>query len=181
MIRIISGTHKGRRLQAPRNLPVRPTTDRAKESLFNILGHDIYWPQTQVLDLFAGTGNLSYECASRGALSVVAVDSHMGCIRFIEKTRLLLDMPITVSKRDALTFLKQCRDSFHLIFADPPYDFTESQLSELVGLCLEGTLLKEGGILVLEHSSTKDLSHLPGFTQVRKYGSSSFSFFDKEE
>ncbi len=181
MIRIISGIHKGRRLKAPKNLPVRPTTDRAKESLFNILGHAIYWPDTSVLDLFAGTGNLSYECASRGAKRIIAVDAHPGCAKFIEQTSELLKLPITVYKRDTLTFLRQSRDSFDLIFADPPYDFSEEQLGELTSLCLDGALLKDEGLFVLEHSSARDLSHLPGFEQVRKYGSSSFSFFRSTE
>lgn len=180
MIRIISGIHKGRRLKAPGNLPVRPTTDRAKESLFNILGHDIYWPDTSVLDLFSGTGNLSYECASRGAAKIVAVDSHAGCVRFIEQTGKLLNIPLAVYKRNAITFLKQCRESFDLIFADPPYDFSEEQLTEIVTLCRDGELLKEGGQLVIEHSSAKTLSQLPGFDQVRKYGGTSFSFFRSE-
>ena len=177
MIRIISGIHKGRRLSAPKNLPVRPTTDRAKEALFNILGHEVYWPESSVLDLFSGTGNLSYECASRGCPRVVAVDAHAGCVKFIEQTARLLEIPVTVYKRDVNAFLKRCTDSFDLIFADPPYDFSQEQLGEVVALCFEKGLLKEDGILIVEHSTQRDLSELQYFDSARKYGSTVFSFF----
>jgi 16S rRNA (guanine(966)-N(2))-methyltransferase RsmD len=177
VIRIISGIHKGRRLSAPKNLPVRPTTDRAKEALFNILGHEVYWPESTVLDLFSGTGNLSYECASRGCQSVVAVDAHAGCVKFIEQTARVLEMPVTAIKRDVVTYLKRCTDSFDLIFADPPYDFSQEQLREIVALCFEKELLKKDGILIVEHSTQKDLSALEYFDSARKYGSTVFSFF----
>lgn len=181
MIRIISGIHKGRRIQAPKGLPVRPTTDRAKESLFNILGHHIAWEEAAVLDLFAGTGNISYECASRGCPHVVAVDSHTGCIRFIQKTAGELALPILTYKRDAAKFLKQCTEAYDLIFADPPYDISETALAELASLCLERGLLKKGGILVIEHSPQRDLSGQQGFSEVRTYGSTHFSFFRENE
>ena len=177
MIRIISGIHKGRRIRAPKGLPVRPTTDRAKESLFNILGHYITWEEAAVLDLYAGTGNISYECASRGCPHVVSVDSHTGCIRFIEKTAGELDLSIVAYKRDVVKFLKQCTESFDLIFADPPYGIPETDLVELASLCLERGLLKKGGILVIEHSPQRDLSGESGFAEVRTYGSTLFSFF----
>lgn len=180
MIRIISGIHKGRRIKAPKNLPVRPTTDRAKESLFNILGHSIYWEEGSVLDLFAGTGNISYECASRGCPHVVAVDAHPGCIRFIQKTAEALELPIRTHKRDVLKFLNQCEERFDLIFADPPYDIPETALAGLASVCLERGLLKNGGVLVIEHSPKKDLSQQAGFAEVRKYGSSAFSFFRED-
>ena len=177
MIRIISGEHKGRKLQAPKNLPVRPTTDRAKEALFNILAHQIFWEEATVLDLFAGTGNISYECASRGCPQVIAVDANAGCVKFIERTATTLDMPISVIKRDAVKFLKQCTQPFTLIFADPPYDISAEMLQELVLLCRDGHLLREQGQLVIEHSPHRDLSALSGFQQVRKYGNTHFSFF----
>ena len=180
-MRIISGIHKGRRIQAPKNLPVRPTTDRAKESLFNILGHRVFWEEATVLDLFAGTGNISYECASRGCPRVVAVDADPGCVRFIRKTAEDLQMPIDVYRQDAMKFLGQCRERFDLIFADPPYRISGEGLRELATHCLEQGLLKEGGILVLEHGPQRDLSDLPGFQEVRKYGSTLLSFFGKEK
>ncbi len=177
MIRIISGIHKGRKLSAPKSLPVRPTTDRAKEALFNILGPEMYWPQSSVLDLFSGTGNLSYECASRGCPHVVAVDAHAGCVKFIEQSSRTLEVPVSVFKRDVSAFLKRCAESFDLIFADPPYDFSQEQLQEIVSLCFEKALLKEEGILVIEHSAQRDLSELEHFESARKYGSTIFSFF----
>jgi 16S rRNA (guanine(966)-N(2))-methyltransferase RsmD len=140
----------------------------------------MYWPETSVLDLFAGTGNLSYECASRGCTRIVAVDAHAGCAKFIDQTSQLLEMPVTVYKRDAIAFLKQCQESFDLIFADPPYDFSQEQLGEIVSLCSKRELLKDNGVLVVEHSASRDLSPLDGFDQARKYGSPTFSFFRKE-
>ena len=172
--------HKGRRLKAPGNLPVRPTADRTKEALFNILGHDTYWPETTVLDLFAGTGNLSYECGSRGSPSIVAVDAHKGCVRFIEQTSEMLGLPITVYKRDVMAFLKQAAGTFDLIFADPPYEFSEEQLAGIVALCQSNALLAEEGKLIVEHSADRDLSNLPGFEQARRYGGTVFSFFGRE-
>jgi 16S rRNA (guanine(966)-N(2))-methyltransferase RsmD len=181
VIRIISGIHKGRRIRAPKNLPVRPTTDRAKESLFNILGHQVSWEEAAVLDLFAGTGNISYECASRGCRHVVAVDSHPGCVQFIRKTADALQLPILAYKRDVLKFLKQSEETFDLIFADPPYDIAEGALADLVSLCLERGLLKKGGQLVVEHSQQRDLSGQHGFDEVRSYGSTRFSFFRENQ
>lgn len=176
-MRIISGQHKGRRIKAPKNLPVRPTTDRAKESLFNILGNQVDWEQARVLDLFAGTGNISYECASRGSRHVVAVDAHPGCVRFIGETARLLQLPIYPYKRDVMAFLEQSRESFSVIFADPPYDVSEAYLERLVSLCTEGDLMEEGGVLIIEHSPHRDLSGLEGFQETRKYGSTLFTFF----
>lgn len=180
MIRIVSGTHKGRRIQAPKNLPVRPTTDRAKEALFNILANRLDWDSTRVLDLFAGTGNIGYECASRGSRSITAVDAHPGCVSFIEKTAAQLEMPIQALRLDALRYLERNRMPFDLIFADPPYNFTYEQLAALAEACLaEGNLAPEG-LLVLEHVKQTDLSGLPGFLEARGYGQSVFSFFGRE-
>ena len=174
-MRVISGTLKGRRLKAPAGMATRPTADRIKESVFNILAGSV---QTKrVLDLFAGTGNISYECASRGCPHVVAVDAHPGCIRFIQKTAGALELPIHTYKRDVLKFLKQCEEDFDLIFADPPYNLPETELAALASLCLERGLLKKGGVLVIEHGPKKDLSQQEGFTEMRKYGSFVFIFF----
>ena len=177
MIRIISGIHKGRRIQAPKNLPVRPTTDRAKESLFNVLGHHVDWEDTKVLDLFAGTGNISYECASRGCPRVIAVDMHPGCVRFITQTAERLSMPVVAYRREVMKFLEQCGETFTLIFADPPYDLEQESLEKIVAVCREKEVLAKGGLLVIEHSPHRDLSALEGFQQVRKYGNTLFAFF----
>lgn len=180
-MRIVSGIHKGRRIRAPKGLPVRPTTDRAKEALFSILGHRIAWEDATVLDLFAGTGNISYECASRGCPRVVAVDSHPGCVQFIRKTAAELQLPVRAQKRDVVKFLKKGSQPFDLIFADPPYEMDETDLGELVSLCMGKGWLNAEGMLVLEHSPQRDLSEEEGFVEARSYGSTVFSFFRETE
>ncbi|MDG1572619.1 RsmD family RNA methyltransferase [Robiginitalea sp. M366] len=178
-MRIISGTHKGRRLQAPKNLPVRPTTDRAKEGLFNILAHRVYWPDTEVLDLFSGTGNIALECASRGCASVTAVDAHPGCVSFIRKTAKALELPVHPMRQDALKYVDRVGRSFDLIFADPPYDLDPVAMKQLAARCTSPELLAEDGIFILEHGRQTDPSDWPGFTEQRVYGSSAFSFFER--
>ena len=180
MIRIISGIHKGRRIQAPKQLPVRPTTDRSKEALFNILNNQIDWQECSVLDLFSGTGNISYEFASRGSQQIVAVDSHPACTSFIQKTARELNLPIQVVKLEVTSFLERNQIPFDVIFCDPPYTFTAQQLSNLVELCLTPKHLSEEGLLVIEHIKHISLEELPGFIESRRYGQSVFSFFQLE-
>lgn len=172
MIRIISGIHKGRRIAAPKNLPVRPTTDRAKEALFNILSNELSLSDIRVLDLFAGTGNISYEFASRGCSDITAVDAHPGCVAFIKKTASELDMPIVAIRAKAETFLQRSRAHYDLIFADPPYNMPSEALEELVAAAGEQCLF------IIEHTKEVNLEHLNGFREVRRYGGSAFSFFD---
>ena len=178
-MRIISGSHKGRKLIAPRNLPVRPTTDFAKEGLFNILHHRIDLHEASVLDLFSGTGNIAYECASRGCPDVTAVDGHHGCVNFISKTATALELPITAMKADVFKYLDHATKPQTLIFADPPYDFDSEQLALLVSKVFENNLLKEDGFLIIEHTKHIDLSFISEFEELRKYGGSVFSFFPK--
>lgn len=180
MIRIISGMHKGRRLQAPRNLPVRPTTDRAKEALFNILAPRLPWADARVLDLFSGTGNISYECASRGCPEITAVDADSGCVAFIRKTAEALEMPIRPVRAEVSAYLGQDGLPFDFVFADPPYEQSPEELAGLVSAIQGGEWLAADGVLVVEHASQADLSSLPGFTQARKYGGTTFSFFERE-
>ena len=179
-MRIISGQHKGRRITAPRQLPVRPTTDMAKEALFNILQNRFYLEEASVLDLYAGTGNISYEFASRGCPDIVAVDAHSGCIRFIEDTAKQLQLPVKAVKRDALDFLEHQGTSFDIIFADPPYGQPAADFHRLHELVFGKGLLKENGLLVIEHSSHTALNNLEHFQESRKYGSSMFSLFMPE-
>ena len=179
-MRIISGQHKGRRINAPRQLPVRPTTDMAKEALFNILQNRFYLEDTIILDLYAGTGNISYEFASRGCPDILAVDAHAGCIRFIEDTAGQLQLPIKAVKRDVLDFLEHQKAAFDIIFADPPYDQPLAEFQRLHHLVFGNALLKENGLLIIEHSGHTDLSDLPYFMQARKYGGSRFSLFARE-
>lgn len=176
-MRIVSGTLKGKRITAPKKLPVRPTTDFAKEALFNILNNHYHFSGLQVLDLFSGTGNIAYEFGSRGADAIISVDAHYECVKFINKTSEELDLPITTVKSDVFKYLSATTSTSDIIFADPPYDFDVDSLQRMVEITFEKNLLKEDGVLIIEHSKKIDLSHLDHFTENRKYGNSVFSFF----
>ena len=178
MIRIISGIYKGRRLKAPTNLPVRPTTDRAKEGLFNILRNRYDFDQLTALDLFCGTGNLSFELASRGCDKITAVDSNRNCIRFVEETAEKLGTESILAVRSEVQqYLKNTSQKYSLIIADPPYDFDNYE--DLLRSIFENSVLDEDGLCVIEHDSRENLEKLSGFTESRRYGNSSFSFFEK--
>ncbi len=175
-MRIISGKYKGRRLQAPKNLPVRPTTDMHKEALFNILANSMEIKELKVLDLFSGTGNVAYEFASRGSKSITAVDAHFGCIRYINKTAKELDLPIRTIKSDVFKFLSKTAEEYDLIFADPPYDLSIEHLTQLIDLIFSKELIVENGLFILEHTSQYDFSKHLNFKEIRKYGGTGFSF-----
>ena len=177
-MRIISGTFKARRIQAPKKLPVRPTTERAKEALFNILNHRYHFHDISVLDLFSGTGNISYEFASRGTESIVAVDQNFQCTKFITQTSEGFDMPIQVIKAEVFGFLEKTKQSQTIIFADPPYDLELDKFLKIVELVFQNELLETDGVLIIEHSKQTDLSSAPQFTEVKGYGGNRFSFFE---
>ncbi|WP_297694160.1 16S rRNA (guanine(966)-N(2))-methyltransferase RsmD [uncultured Eudoraea sp.] len=177
-MRIISGSHKGRRINAPRGLPVRPTTDMAKEALFNILNNNYYFEDLKVLDLFSGTGNISFEFASRGSKEIVAVDKDYRCIKFIAKTANELDFNISAIKNDVFKFIEKVTLNFDIIFVDPPYSFTVDDCSRIASIIFERQLLNDNGILIIEHSKHTDLSALEHFKYMKKYGGSIFSFFE---
>nr|WP_297785898.1 RsmD family RNA methyltransferase [uncultured Allomuricauda sp.] len=179
-MRIISGKYKGKRLTAPKKLPVRPTTDMAKEALFNILNNKYYFDEIEVLDLFSGTGNISFEFASRGTEKITAVDGFHGCVRFISKIAQELGFSISTIKSDVFKFLQGTPQKFDLIFADPPYDFDKAEFLRIADLVFEKELLLEDGLLIIEHSEQTDLSEHPKFSEERKYGGSVFSFFEVE-
>lgn len=179
-MRIVSGMHKGKRITAPKKLPVRPTTDFAKEALFNILNNLYHFSNLSVIDLFSGTGNISYEFASRGASSIVAVDAHLDCLKFINKTSEVMDMPIATVKSDVQKYLQSTPNTADIIFADPPYDLDKEALEKIVGTTFDRKLLNKGGSLIIEHSKKMDLSATLHFTNSRKYGNSVFSFFTDE-
>ena len=141
-MRIISGKYKGKRIVAPKNLPVRPTTDMAKEALFNILNNTYYFDSISVLDLFSGIGSISLEFASRGTTDLTAVDMHTGCTRFLEKVSGELELPIRVLKADAFSFLSKTNRKFDVIFADPPMRWRPKIFPDWHVLCLKGTCLK---------------------------------------
>lgn len=177
-MRIISGKHKSKRISAPKNLPVRPTTDMAKESLFNILNNTYYFDNISVLDLFSGTGNISYEFASRGTETIYAVDANYGCIKFINQTSKELDLNINTFKSDVYKFLEKTPLKSDVIFADPPYDFEAVQFLKIADLVFEKNLLNEDGILIIEHSKHTDLSDHPKHSYEKRYGGNVFSFFE---
>ena len=177
-MRIISGTHKGRRLTAPKNLPVRPTTDFAKEALFNILYNHFYFDAVTAIDLFAGTGNISYELASRGCSSIHAVDAHIGCIKFIAQTAKALQFPIHPVKSDVFSFLEKTTQQADIIFADPFYNFNTTQFARMVDLVFTRKLLLPDGLFIIEHHKKTPLEELPYFSYSKKYGGTAFSFFE---
>lgn len=177
-MRIISGSYKGKRLTAPKKLPVRPTTDMAKEALFNILNNNYHLQGLKVLDLFSGTGNIAYEFASRGAAPITAVDGNFDCVKFIKKTAKELDFDIQIIKSDVFKYLEKTAIKADIIFADPPYDFDTEKFIEIVELVFENQLLNEDGRLIIEHSKHTDLSSSPHYVDARRYGGSVFSFFE---
>jgi len=180
-MRIISGIHKSKRLQAPKNLPVRPTTDMAKEALFNILNNLYYFNDISVLDLFSGTGNISYEFGSRGTENITAVDAHSGCIKFINTTSEALDLSITTIKSDVFKFLEKANTKYDVIFADAPYEFELELFEKIVALVFENNLLNEEGILVIEHSKQTNFKNHTRLSYQKKYGGNMFSFFENNE
>ena len=176
-MRIVSGTLKGRRISPPKKLPVRPTTDRAKEALFNILVHQYDFENCTVLDLFSGTGSISYEFGSRGVASIIAVDQHQGCIRFISQTATALSLPITAVKMPVLLFLERNSNSYDFIFADPPYAFELETYKTMIDSIFEKKALSDDGLLIVEHAEQVDLSDIAHFSHARSYGGCVFSFF----
>ena len=179
-MRIISGKYKGRRISAPKNLPVRPTTDMSKEALFNILNNHFNLTELKVLDLFAGTGNISYEFASRGSEPIIAVDANFGCVSFIKKTTDEYEFNITAIKSDVFQFLEKTKGDFDIIFADPPYDLDQAKFEKINELVFQNELLNEEGMLIIEHSKHTKLNHLQHFSFQKNYGGSVFSFFEYE-
>lgn len=177
-MRIISGRHGGRKIHPPSNMPyTRPTTDIAKEGLFNILQNQIDFEGLNTLDLFGGTGAISYELASRGAahLTIVEKDKHM--FEFIKKN--VEALQIENCKRvlsDVFKFLENCTQQYDFIFAGPPYAL--QTIDELPKIIIEKKLLSEGGIFVLEHTSRNNYESYPGFVKQRNYGTTVFSFFE---
>ncbi len=175
-MRIVSGTHRGRIIHPPRNLRARPTTDFAKENLFNVLGNRIDFCQIDVLDLFAGTGSISYEFASRGARSVTAVEVNTVHTRFITDTAKSFGFTqLRVVRANVFLYLKSCPQRFDLIFSDAPYDLQGAE--QVIDLVFSRELLRDEGILVFEHGGGEDFSEHPHFRWTKNYGSVYFSIF----
>lgn len=177
-MRIISGQFKGRRIMPPKKLPVRPTTDMAKEALFNIINNLYYFDEISVIDLFAGTGSISYEFASRGTQNITSVDEDFGCIKFINETSEAFNMSIQTIKSDVYSFLGKSPLKATIIFADPPYAFTNEQFAKIHDLVFENNILEDDGLLIIEHSKHTDLSSLSHFSYSKSYGGNMFSFFE---
>ncbi len=177
-MRIIGGIHKGKQLITPKNLPVRPTTDFAKEGLFNILNNRLDFEDLTVLDLFSGTGNIALEFASRGAKKVISVDKHTACVNFVRDTARTLKLNNLFTERgDVFKHLLGSINKYDLIFADPPYDLEE--IPKIRDLVFEKDLLNNDGLLIIEHGPRTNLSETPFYQETRKYGNVNFSFFKK--
>lgn len=175
-MRIISGKYRGRRINPPAGFNARPTTDYARESLFNILANRIDYETLEVLDLFSGTGSISYEFASRGARTVHLVEINTRNISFIRK--MLNEMKLENVKAlhiDAKAYLKTCKYKYEIIFADPPYDLP--WLSGIPDLVIGAGILKDNGFFVLEHPKHLSFSNHSHFSEHRDYGSVNFTFF----
>ena len=175
-MRIISGQFKGRRLQVPSNITARPTTDFAKEGLFNLLNNRIDFEGIDVLDLFAGTGSISIEFVSRDCKSVISIELNERHNAFIRKVCTELRITnLSLIKTDVFKFIDSCHTQFDMIFADPPYELVK--LAQIPDLIFSKKLLKEDGLFVLEHSSKNNFDQHPHFVDHRNYGNVNFSFF----
>lgn len=175
-MRIISGKYKGRRLEVPKNFKARPTTDFAKENLFNILNNSIDWENIKALDLFGGTGGISFELISRGCEDVICIEKYAPHYSFIDKTKELLKAEgLKVFKTDVFKYLESSKSKYDFIFADPPYDLPA--LDKVPDLILKKQLLNEGGVFIMEHSKDYSFENLPLFVEKRVYGSVNFSIF----
>lgn len=178
-MRIISGKFRSKVIVPPSNFKARPTTDMAKESLFNVvsnmMGDDV--EQLRVLDLFGGTGSISYEFASRGCKNITTIELNYNHYAFIKKT--VADLKIAdcvqVIRGDAFKFIDRCTQQFDIVFADPPYDLP--RLPEVPQAVIDHNLVAPGGIMIMEHSAANDFSQLPQFVNHKHYGSVNFSFF----
>ncbi|HMI06889.1 MAG TPA: RsmD family RNA methyltransferase [Flavobacterium sp.] len=179
-MRIISGKYKGRRIFPPKNLPVRPTTDMSKEALFNVLNNHFSFSGLKVLDLFAGTGNISFEFASRGSDNITSVDQDFGCVKFIKQVADEYDFNIAAIKSEVFKFLERNNSTYDIIFADPPYGLDQATFEKIVIAIFEKNLLDEAGMMVIEHSKYTKLDHLENFSFKKSYGGSIFSFFEFE-
>ncbi len=177
-MRIVRGFLKSKRFSPPKNFPSRPTTDFAKEGLFNVLENAIDLIDLKILDLCAGTGNISLEFASREAGVITSVDTNYNCCRFIQKMieENNLNHVMNVVKADVRDFARRCNETYDLIFMDPPYEI--SFYDELISLIFERNLLNKEGMLVVEHGKKTDFSSHPKFERVKNYGNVNFSFFN---
>lgn len=179
-MRIIGGEKKGYKIHAPRNIPTRPTTDRSKEGMFNILANWYDFDNCDVLDLYAGTGNITYEFASRGAQRIVSVDRFPTCADFIQSEcdKLGFDQ-VHVVQADVIDILKGIQEDFDIIFSDAP--FATNDYEEVHSIIFERNLLRRHGTFVMEHHSANNFDHLPHFIRRQAYGQNILSIYAFEE
>ncbi len=174
-MRVISGKFKSKRFYPPKNLPVRPTTDQAKESLFNILNNHFYFENLDVLDLFSGTGSMSYEFLSHEVNSVISIDANYNCVAYQKKQKAELKVNnFTIFKNDVFKGLVKLSSKFDVIFADPPYDL--KNILDIPDAVFKEDLMKEDAWLIVEHSKHTIFDH-PRFVEHREYGGVNFSIF----
>lgn len=176
-MRIVGGTFSGRRFSPPTSTPARPTTDVAKEGLFNILQNLVDIEDIKTCDLFGGTGSISYELASRGAGELTLIERDTGNINFIKKTaqELGISGKLNIVKGDVFRFMKQNTERYDFIFAGPPYAL--ENIDDIPLLVFEHNMLSEDGIFVLEHTPRNDYQQHPNFMRMKNYGTTVFSFF----
>lgn len=175
-MRIITGKYGRRRFQVPGNITARPTTDMARENIFNVLENMVDFDGLTALDLFSGTGAISFEFLSRGCASVTSVEKATTQYNFIRKVRdMLNEKNLCQVKGDAFKFIETCSQKFDIIFADPPYNLPN--LNDIPQLIINSQMVKPGTLIVIEHSKANDFSALPAFFQKRVYGKVNFSLF----
>jgi len=175
-MRIISGQFRGRQLNAPSTLPVRPTTDFARTGLFNILNNRINFEEISAMDLFSGTGAISLEMASRGCKEIIAVDNNRNCIQFLQQTCVSWKATgIKTIKEDVFKYISFTQIKVDLVFADPPYVL--KGIEEIPSIIIKNKVVKPKGLLILEHGDDCDFNNTPHFEEVRKYGNVNFSIF----
>jgi 16S rRNA (guanine966-N2)-methyltransferase len=177
-LRIISGKYRGRHIPVPRSFKARPTTDFAREGLFNVLANAYDFNGLAILDLFAGTGSVGFEFASRGASRVDMVEIDAGTTAFLRNTCKDLGMDnVRIFRSDVSRFLSQCRSRYDLVFADPPYDL--DIIPALPELVMDAHILVKEGWFILEHGRRNAFGPHPAFRELRRYGSVHFSFFER--
>ncbi len=179
-MRIISGKYGGRTFQPPAKMPyTRPTTDLAKGGLFNVIENNLDIESLKTLDLFGGTGSISYELASRGATDQTIVEKDNNMAAFIQQTGQKLGIKLNIVKMDVFKYIEQCNEKFDFIFAGPPYAL--GTIDDLPKKIFEHQLLNEGGWFVLEHTPRNSYKNFPYFRAERNYGTTIFSIFVNKE
>ncbi len=179
-MRIIGGEKGGHRFQPPANMPhTRPTTDIAKGGLFNILENNLDFPALKTLDIFGGTGSISYELSSRGVTDLTIVEKDPSMADYIQKTAKLLEVPVKLQRMDVFKYLEQCTEKFNFIFAGPPYALTT--IDQLPLIIFEKQLLEPEGWFVLEHTPRNNYKNYSYYRTERNYGTTIFSIFINRE